>query len=413
MHESVGHFNRASDAADAPPPGASVWVLQSYRAGENTQLLGLAESLGLPFTRIVVRYRRHAALAGLLRVATRSGIDRASRRRLAAPWPDLLISAGLRNEPLAAWVRRASGGRTRVVFLGRTWQSPGAFDLLVTTPQYRVPEGPCVLTNLLTQHRVTPERLAAAAREHAARLDALPRPLIGVLLGGSSGPYELGDAAADELATALRERVRVHGGSVLVSSSARTPHAFLDRLERALDGCGEVYRWRADDPANPYYAMLAGADALVVTGDSVAMLSEAAAAGKPVLIYDIPVDGKGDVTWRARLYRLMMRALPRRLTRDVALFHRRFVAAGHGAWLEPARPTEPWPAVKQRPPGPADPVPATRARVFALLRDARGTAAAPGAPAARAQGAADDPAPLPTGAAATGAARPTRPRSIR
>jgi hypothetical protein len=52
------------------------------------------------------------------------------------------------------------------------------------------------------------------------------------------------------------------------------------------------------------------------------------------LIFDIPTDATADSTPAARFYRWMMRWLPERLTRDVALFHRRFIAAGLGRFLD-------------------------------------------------------------------------------
>jgi mitochondrial fission protein ELM1 len=326
-----------ADAAEA-----AIWVIQSYRAGENTQLLGLAERLGRPFRTVRLGYRRRAGVLGLLRRATLAGLDAASRARIVGPWPKLVISAGLRNEPVCAYIRRASGGRTRVVFLGRTWCRHDALDLLVTTPQYRIEPAPGVVVNLLTQHRVTPERLAVASRQHAARFDARPRPLIAVMLGGSSGPYVLGRSSATRLADALDALVRATGGSLAVSSSSRTPEAFSSALFARLGPDAFVYRWRPDDADNPYYAMLACADVIVVTGDSVAMLSEAAATGKPVLIFDIPTGPDGDANAGARGYRWMMRWLPRRLTRDVGLFHRRFLAAGYGRWLGDGLAAQDW-----------------------------------------------------------------------
>jgi len=382
---------------------APVWVLASYRAGENTQLLGLAEALGMPFQYLQFRYRPWAGLLGLLRRSSRAGVHADDRQRLGAPWPVLVIAAGLRNEPLCAYIRRASGGRTRVVFLGRTWCRPERFDLLITTPQYRVRPDARVLVNLLTQHRVTAGRLAAAAVQQQALFRHLPRPWIGVLLGGSSGPYVLGTKSARLLREQLQSLRAREGGSLLISSSARTPESFFRELTEELEANHFCYRWRPDDPDNPYYAMLALADVLVVTGDSVAMLSEAAATDKPVLIFDIPTAGKADVTPAACWYRWMMRWLPERLTRDVGLFHRQFVAAGYGAFLAAAAEGEvvnglgaPLHAAERA-------TATTRARVVALLESEHLSVAAqtpcPAAPAVE--------------AVPDGAASPTRPRSIR
>jgi mitochondrial fission protein ELM1 len=346
---STTHAPLPREAAEARAAPRTVWVLASYRAGENTQLLGLAERIaerigqpfgepvGEPFRVVSVRYRRRAALLGLLRLASLGGIAPASRAEIEPPspnlWPDLIVTAGLRNEPICAWIRRASGGRTRIVFVGRTWAPPQSVDLLVTTPQYRVPPGPRVLVNLLTQHRVTRARLAEAVDRHGARLSGLNGPVIAVLVGGSSGPYVLGPANAKRLAADLVALREATGGALALSSSSRTPAAFWEALEDALGPQTWRYRWKPDDPDNPYYALLGRADALVVTGDSVAMLSESAATGKPVLIFDIPTDAAADTRPAAAFYRWMMRWLPRRLTRDVGLFHRQFVAAGHGQFL--------------------------------------------------------------------------------
>src|SRR5581483_6461257 len=118
---------------------------------------------------------------------------------LAPPWPDLVISAGRRNEPVARWIRARAGGRTRLVHLGRPWADPRRFDLVVTTPQYRVPALANVIEIEAPLHRVSPERLAEAAARWQPAFAALPRPRIAVLVGGDSPPYRFDAALAREL----------------------------------------------------------------------------------------------------------------------------------------------------------------------------------------------------------------------
>ena len=47
---------------------------------------------------------------------------------------------------------------------------------------------------------------------------------------------------------------------------------------------GEVWDFAGD---NPYFAYLGAADHIVVTGDSVTMISEACSTGKPVYVVDL------------------------------------------------------------------------------------------------------------------------------
>lgn len=312
-------------------PGAEplVWAVVSYRAGESSQILGLTQRLGLPNEIKRLAYSRMAGAVGLARRVSLAGVVEAGP--LKPPWPALIVSAGVKNEPVCRWIRDQNDGRTRLVFLGRTWASRRHFDLVVTTPQYRLPSEPNVLHNLMTQHGVTEERLARARADWERRFAGLRRPLIGVLLGGDSGPYVLGEWAAGRLARALNAMAQSIGGSILATSSARTRDVAVDTLERLLAPGAHVYRWKPDDANNPYYGLLAHADRLVVTSDSIAMASEAAATGKPVYLFDL---GSGaDATLKSRAYAAMMRVGPERLSRDLALFHERFIREGYGAWL--------------------------------------------------------------------------------
>jgi uncharacterized protein len=71
-----------------------------------------------------------------------------------------------------------------------------------------------------------------------------------------------------------------------VTPSRRTGAAGLGILRERFGALpGMVWDGIGD---NPYFAFLALADALLVTADSVSMISEAAATGQPVHILDLP-----------------------------------------------------------------------------------------------------------------------------
>ena len=301
---------------------AEIWAVASYRAGETAQILGLAAALDRPWRRVDLAYLPGAAALGLGRRVTAIG----TRPSLAPPWPRLVISAGLKNEPVCRWIQRRSRGHTRLVFLGRTWAPARAFDLVVTTPQYRLRGCAHVLENPLTQHAVTATRLAAAREAWAERFETAGTRLVGVLLGGDSGPYQFTTAYAEELASQLNVFARERPSKFLLTSSSRTPPAFLERLESRLDGAHFVFKWEGGAEENPYFGILACADTLIVTSDSVAMLSEAVACGKRVLVAEVPATGPAGL--RARAYRAAMRWGHPRLTRDVARVHERVFALG-------------------------------------------------------------------------------------
>ena len=319
-----------------------IWLIDAYRAGERGQVRALAnalsESLGWPCETKVLSYRGHVFLPHLLGLSTVRGITTESAATLCAPWPDLVISCGVRNEPVCRWIRERSGGHSRYVHVGRPWASLDAFDLVVTTPQYRVPRRDNVVNNLLTLHSVSPDKLEQARAEWEQAFVDLPRPRCAVIAGGDSGPFTLGPRAAARLGRQASQLVREHGGSVLVSTSSRTSEEAIDALRAGIDAPVFFYRWQPDDPDNPYFGILAAADRLIVTGDSIAMLSEACATGKPVQMFDLggmrsDDEGPRDFRLGASLYALLMRWLWQPLSRDITLVHRQLRESGRAVWL--------------------------------------------------------------------------------
>src|SRR5215470_16228684 len=120
---------------DADKARPLIWVLTGYKAGDNAQVLALAEALGWPLAVKSFRYRRTELLTNLMLGPTLAGTVPTGSSVLAPPWPDLVITAGRRNEPVARWIEAASGGTTRLVHLGRPWADPRHFDLVIATPQ--------------------------------------------------------------------------------------------------------------------------------------------------------------------------------------------------------------------------------------------------------------------------------------
>lgn len=334
------------------------WMIAPYRVGERKQVRALGsaigERLGVELREIALDYRSWALWPHLLAQASLTGLRPRARAALRPPWPDLVLTCGVRNEPVARWLRRASGGRTRYVHIGRPWGPLDGFDLLVTTPQYRVPVHPRVLNNDLALHDLAPQRLAAAAAEWGPHFATLPAPRLAVLVGGDSGPFTCGPRAARRLAGEAAAWARARDGSLLVSTSARTAGTAADALEQALADCRDLqgrvhyYRYRgAGAPDNPYPGMLALADAFLVTADSIGMLSELCATGKPVSLFDIggmrddaPLPpAQRDPRLGAAVYQLLLDYFPQRLTRDITLVHEALLAHGKARWCGAPAPT--------------------------------------------------------------------------
>ena len=104
-------------------------------------------------------------------------------------------------------------------------------------------------------------------------------------IGGPTRRSAFNVAHAEVLARALG-RMRAAGWALAITPSRRTPRAVRHVLARAFADDPGVLVWNVEGE-NPYRAMLGAADRLVVTGDSVSMVSEAVAAPGSVEVFDL------------------------------------------------------------------------------------------------------------------------------
>ena len=226
--------------------------MMGHKAGDNSQILALAEGLGWPFEIKHLVYRPTELLTNLLAPLTLLGIVRDRSSALAPPWPDLIISAGRRNEPPCRWIQAHADKRVRLVHVGRPWARIENFDLVVTTPQYRLPKRPNVLHNTAPLQRAD-QRLRQAASIWAPRLAHLPRPYTAVMIGGNAGPYVL--TGGRDAAGTRGERLRQGSGRLAAGQHQRAyAQAGDPALEAALDCPAEVFRWTRDAAENPIWA---------------------------------------------------------------------------------------------------------------------------------------------------------------
>ncbi len=271
------------DTDALPAGGPAIWLLIDDRAGNRSQCLGVAEALGLRFEIRDLEYTAAGALPQVILGASFFGLSAKCRAELAPPWPDLVIAAGRRTAPIARKIKRLNGAGTYLVQI----MDPGSlgadeFDLIAAPRHDTIAERPNVMRITGAPHRITPARLAAAAVEWRGRFADLPRPWIALIVGGSTRRRRFTDAMARDLGRTASAMAADAGGALLVSTSRRTGTAAQALLGEIVVP-NHVYTW-GDEGENPYYGYLAVADAVIVTGDSVSMCSEACATTGPVYI---------------------------------------------------------------------------------------------------------------------------------
>jgi mitochondrial fission protein ELM1 len=260
-----------------------IWVLADDRAGNRSQALGVAARLGRPFTVKEIAYGAWAKLPNVMLGASLLGVSAATQNTICAPWPDMVIAAGRRTAPVALAIKRRSQGRSKLVQVMNPGLRPGAFDLIARPSHDPELAGTNVLTVVGAPHGLTATLLSEARVRWLPELEALPAPRIALIVGGSTRRRQFTDAMARDLGARASAMAKSAGGSLMIAASRRTGLAG-EALIAAVDCPHRAYRW-GDAGDNPYQGFLACADAVVVTGDSVSMCSEACGTDVPVQVF--------------------------------------------------------------------------------------------------------------------------------
>lgn len=281
------------------------WVVSEGLAGLYAQAIGLAEAAGLPHELHVLRPPAPWKWIGAKFWPSPLSVVGSS---LSPHLPPLAIgSGGMAGAVLAALRRRS----VKVVQVQNPRMDIRRFDLIIANRHDEL-TGPNVIVTRTALHRVTPQRLAAEGSAWRERLAPYRRPLVAVLLGGNNGRYRLDLDVGGRLARQLVEMATRDQVGIVVTPSRRTDAAVTDLIRRALRPVGGwVWDFQGD---NPYFGMLALADMIVVTQDSVSMISEAVATSAPVMV--VPLPGRSR---RQKLFLDMMLAEQR-----IRLFEGRF-----------------------------------------------------------------------------------------
>ena len=273
-------------ALNSPVNAPRIWLLVDDRAGNRSQCMGVAQALGLSFETQELRYGVLAGLPNTFLGASFAGLTTTSRAGLAPPWPEAIIAAGRRSAPVARYIKRLSGGLTKLFQIMHPGPGSSDFDLIAVPNHDSAGEGANILRITGAPHAMTNTRLVEAAAEWGQRIEHLPRPRIVLIVGGSTRNRRFRASMARELGRLASEMAVSAGGSLLVTTSRRTGDV-SEALLTEIDAPAHIHRWE-DSGDNPYDGYLGLADAVIVTGDSMSMCSEACAVPVPVYIYGSP-----------------------------------------------------------------------------------------------------------------------------
>jgi mitochondrial fission protein ELM1 len=300
---------------------SQIWVISDGTAGMRLQAIALGDALIVAdvtnqtsLDDIIIKpswWLRHLPrLVPFLPKALLSSWLGSIGGRLSKDKPAIIITCGRRMAGTSIALSRLSKANavgTRTIHIQDPRLPPHYFDILIV-PQHDPARGANVLTSMASLNRLDMTKIADAANKLGEKWRALPAPRVAVMLGGTNRRYGISAMMAKDMARRLADFATKTGASLALIPSRRTPANLVTQLTAALGPLPYAVMDQAEN--NPYPGILGLVDAVIVTSDSINMISETAITGLPILIAE----------WQNE-------------TGRISAFHDAMMAAGHIAPL--------------------------------------------------------------------------------
>ncbi|MFH1798649.1 MAG: ELM1/GtrOC1 family putative glycosyltransferase [Candidatus Omnitrophota bacterium] len=159
-----------------------------------------------------------------------------------------------------------------------------AFNLIVL-PKHdlksRTTKSDKIIVTDLSPNLVTPNKCYSLSTIHYSRT-------LGLLFGGNNSHFEFSPGLTSVVAEAVKAACKKTGGHFYATTSRRTPESseeILENMFKENEQCVKFIKGRQDADERTVEKILAACDILIVSGESVSMVSEAVSSGKQVLVF--------------------------------------------------------------------------------------------------------------------------------
>lgn len=214
-------------------------------------------------------------------------LTRESYQKAVNSYADVIVSTGSALFAVNRILKIENNARN-VTVLDPGRGKRGWFDLVVLPEndlKRRVPEKEAekIVITALSPNLIDAERLNTIKLEESIRED-----LAGVLIGGENKFFTFSDAVVNSLIKALGDINASRGLRAFITTSRRTSDKTEKRLKAELGSGNICYRFisgRDDKDIYTVHKILALSKIVIVSGESISMVSEAVASSKPVIIF--------------------------------------------------------------------------------------------------------------------------------
>lgn len=276
-----------------------IWVLTDNRVGSNNQSIAIAEKLSRYYViKNIVYDDFFILLPNFIRRSSLIGINQKDSSDIKSDLPDIIICAGRRLSTVALNIKKRTKNKAFIINIMNPNLNFNKFDLVLlpyhdkTSKIFLKQNNVVETTGSLT--RINDAKIKEEVDKWKNFFKDYNKPLVFLMIGGDTKEYSYDPKDFGLMISNLSNIVNKISGTLLITTSRRTSTDCVEQLRKKINCDYYLYDWKWENDernirknplGNPYYALLGLADFLVVTADSMSMVSECCSTGKPTYIY--------------------------------------------------------------------------------------------------------------------------------
>lgn len=276
---------------------AEAVILADERVGTYSQAIALAENLSVKYLIIPLQYGFLSRLPNFFPINPLLRLRKSSRIKILSllsirDFPKIIISAGRKSAPLALFLKKYSKNSAKIVQIMRPELRNSCFDFVVLPSHdlLQKSESPNLITTIGAMNRINHLFLKSEQKRFFAEFDNLKKPIIALMIGGSSKNGLFEPESARKIMLQSIAIAKNMAASLLILTSPRTDQSLAKEIKDSLQVANnehfKLLDWKEVRDENPYFAVIDFSSYFIISGDSVSMISECCSTGKPVYIFD-------------------------------------------------------------------------------------------------------------------------------
>ena len=191
--------------------------------------------------------------------------------------PDIIISCG-RKSVIPSILLKRKNSNIFTIHIQNPKVNSKNFDVVIA-PTHDKYYGPNVIPSEGAIHYITYEEIQAAKNYLTSKIKS--NKIVSIILGGPNKYYSFNKEQLMEIFESIKMTFIGKGYEIIIIPSMRTPKTIIELAKKEMSKFGHVVD-TIDKQA--YLSAYALAEYVVVTCDSISMISEAAASGKPIYV---------------------------------------------------------------------------------------------------------------------------------